>query len=672
MRRKIKCVLALLCTLIMAGGVLPSENGQVAQANTVTNASELTDTACEWVLIDTAMTFANATTKTGLGADGTGVNIYKPGADKGQYTLHLELNIPAAQYTKITSGTKINLELCEADCDRKEWNFVLSKSNITSSGDVTLEIPWTEAVWSCKGGSSETFNMNINYIRMHSASGQSVTVNNMAVKYTPLKKGEWQIMPRTIITDHGEIASSGTPYILNNFNYNLQAGAGKVTADDLALYVYLNIPSDMYNGGGLYTITIEVNHKRNDNQEYEFTLNRDELKAGENLLIIPWSEASANAADKGDGDGAIAPTLDMDFGYFRMYMMNSNGKTVMGLNGLEAEIKIVDVSPFVKAYGAKEYNLGLGGTEVKTDPYVHSGQNINLEGVNVNDITLIVSFALAEAAQSVWASSTDGRLYVSLSNATYDKLEWRWKLNAKDYSAATNELRLKVVDEENHTYTSGDRRDIVGPNLDELLTYFRVLTTGDASIYLTDNVTFRPTRIENSGYVTKTPGVAPSDIPEGYVFAGWYTDKECTIPLTETTDGLAYAKSVRSDLLTIKGQENYADGDTKADLRLVATVDSLNYREVGFDITINGKKQTKTSTTVYKKLYAIGDTGETISYSPTEIDAVSDYFFTYTIQNIPQTAFESGVIKVQAFWVTQDGTKVLGPERTIQLSEVMK
>ena len=163
---------------------------------------------------------------------------------------------------------------------------------------------------------------------------------------------------------------------------------------------------------------------------------------------------------------------------------------------------------------------------------------------------------------------------------------------------------------------------------------------------------------------------------EGYVFAGWYQGTADVVPTTDatltpvaetTTDGGAWAKYVPEEALSVKAQttdyiENNPD---KTKLRLVSTVDSLRYSEVGFKIKFNqgNKEYTYDTNKVYETLTAIDPTDIEFKYQPTEFSAVSEYFIAYTIKNIDKSLFDNYELAVTPYWVTLDGTTVKGVAR---------
>ena len=176
-----------------------------------------------------------------------------------------------------------------------------------------------------------------------------------------------------------------------------------------------------------------------------------------------------------------------------------------------------------------------------------------------------------------------------------------------------------------------------------------------------------------SKYRTEGNYTAPKCEYAGYIFSGWYTDANCTNALAATTQkGQAYAKFVKEDILSVKAQvgvdENGKIPMDLASIRFVTTVDSLKYQEVAFMVSIqNGTAYTEPKSTatdensrlVYKNLYALDDSGNTITYAPSVFNSSSKYFKAWTLEDVPASAY-STKIKVTPYWITLDGTKVLG------------
>jgi hypothetical protein len=98
---------------------------------------------------------------------------------------------------------------------------------------------------------------------------------------------------------------------------------------------------------------------------------------------------------------------------------------------------------------------------------------------------------------------------------------------------------------------------------------------------------------------------------------------------------------------------------------LLTSVDSLDYSNVVFEVTIQGQTAQLPCTTVYEKIRA-GDTkieNATAIFGP---DA--RYFVTYTLLNIPQSIYDVD-ITVTPRWKTLDGTVVYGTARTLRISD---
>lgn len=161
---------------------------------------------------------------------------------------------------------------------------------------------------------------------------------------------------------------------------------------------------------------------------------------------------------------------------------------------------------------------------------------------------------------------------------------------------------------------------------------------------------------------------APKPSTEKYrnwLFAGWYEDADCTKYITDRSKytGKQYAKFVPAEVLSVKCQnlKNTTSSTETTRMRVVTTVDSLNYREIGFDIKINSTTVNQKTKTVYKKIMATQD-GVAFEYEPAAFSSSSKYFATFTLINIPNKGFTSG-ISLKPYWITADGTKVYGISR---------
>ena len=178
-----------------------------------------------------------------------------------------------------------------------------------------------------------------------------------------------------------------------------------------------------------------------------------------------------------------------------------------------------------------------------------------------------------------------------------------------------------------------------------------------------------------------TPGVPASSIAWGeipetqeddVIFAGWYTDEEYKTPLKSKPagDALCYAKWVDADILSIKMQAS----EDKTKLRLVSSVDTLDYLNVGFEIYFTPEGQTERKTTfeastVLKRINAV-NTGVTYAYSPKIISADSEYFVTATMTEIAPKNLDRDFY-IRPYWTTCDGTKVYGVSRMFAINDCL-
>ena len=149
---------------------------------------------------------------------------------------------------------------------------------------------------------------------------------------------------------------------------------------------------------------------------------------------------------------------------------------------------------------------------------------------------------------------------------------------------------------------------------------------------------------------------------EGMIFAGWFTDDTCETAFVGT-EGVAYAKQVAAGILANLAQipvnTKYDTEVTK--MRFVSTVDSEDYRTVGFTIQVEGSSKGPKDIEikdVYKSIKA-QEGGVEYKKTPKDIHEDSEYFFTYTLEDIPNELF-GRKIYVTPFWITLDGTKVCG------------
>ena len=175
---------------------------------------------------------------------------------------------------------------------------------------------------------------------------------------------------------------------------------------------------------------------------------------------------------------------------------------------------------------------------------------------------------------------------------------------------------------------------------------------------------------------------------EGKIFAGWYTDEDYTQVLDwSKTSGAAYAKFTDDEVLRVKAQVALDDNNQipkdETTLRFVTTVDSLMYNRIGFKYQVEGENVVRDSynsytgtyepgknpaNMVYKKMYYVGNNDRTMSYEPDAFSWKSEYFKAWSLTDIQASQYNQDV-KITPYWITKDGTLVLGEEREICVND---
>lgn len=154
----------------------------------------------------------------------------------------------------------------------------------------------------------------------------------------------------------------------------------------------------------------------------------------------------------------------------------------------------------------------------------------------------------------------------------------------------------------------------------------------------------------------------------GWLFAGWFTNATCTskhaITDVANVGDDSFAKFVRPDTLNVKiqisGTANYNGNYV---IRFVSSVDSLNYKNVGFVVN---ETMSNVSNTVYERIDS-STNGSEYEFSPKVVGMESKYFFTAKLQVAPADVDKD--YSVNAFWETLDGTKVTGAGRSVAVND---
>ena len=158
-----------------------------------------------------------------------------------------------------------------------------------------------------------------------------------------------------------------------------------------------------------------------------------------------------------------------------------------------------------------------------------------------------------------------------------------------------------------------------------------------------------------------------------WLFAGWYTDDTCATPVksvSDIPDTGAYAKFVNPDVLSVKLQVGAnASTSTLTNMRLVSSVDSLNYQRVGFKVNYDGNLPEDYSTnTVYRRIVASSTSGVSYNYSPKVVGTESEYFVTVTLINVSSNNYNKSFY-IEPYWVTFDGVTVYGVSKNASVED---
>lgn len=162
---------------------------------------------------------------------------------------------------------------------------------------------------------------------------------------------------------------------------------------------------------------------------------------------------------------------------------------------------------------------------------------------------------------------------------------------------------------------------------------------------------------------------------EGYLFAGWFSDKtfakKSAVRTFDESISTYYAKYVPEDVLSIRAQVSTVAGtddnsNATRNIRFVSSVDSLAYSKVGFKLEFGGTTKYNNSTTVFQRIES-STTGDEFTFSPKIIDTDSEYFMTATWTDVLET--DTTGFYVRAYIKTLDGVVIYGPSRYVTVTD---
>lgn len=193
-----------------------------------------------------------------------------------------------------------------------------------------------------------------------------------------------------------------------------------------------------------------------------------------------------------------------------------------------------------------------------------------------------------------------------------------------------------------------------------------------------------PTKItyEENSYATYDAswGVA-APTKEGYLFGGWYKDAEGNSVITKKEQveegSKVYAKFVPAQVLSVKAQNlsTTKEGDATTTTRLISSVDTRTYSEVGFqiiDIERNYTIYNDKVNLVFEKL-EVKEGDKATEYTPQQIfgtfeNAKAQRFMVLSLNNIPNRKWDSDIY-VRPYWKTYDGLRIDGLGKYVYVND---
>ena len=171
----------------------------------------------------------------------------------------------------------------------------------------------------------------------------------------------------------------------------------------------------------------------------------------------------------------------------------------------------------------------------------------------------------------------------------------------------------------------------------------------------------------------------PSMTKIGYVFCGWKVNGADTVTPVGTklaTKDLDSIESVFVKAMSKAWVQFKDNGNNTKDMRIVSVIDSLAYKNIGYDVVIkyteNGQQKTITKndlqlTEVYDSLTAKYGT-ETVTMATLGCDANGGYITAFTLKNIPTNIGEVTIELTPYQTALRQTESVSGETITIKLN----
>ncbi len=235
----------------------------------------------------------------------------------------------------------------------------------------------------------------------------------------------------------------------------------------------------------------------------------------------------------------------------------------------------------------KEWSIISADTKVPASGiYQRTDLSLNLNKTDADRADLVMYMRVTLASEE--AVTTMKGSYVELSQVTCDDAEIQWTLKnlsvGEKLSVGENVICLK--------FSQGSPQGSTPINLSQEIKHFRIFNVEETQVSGWADVTLKEVKVAYLAPVVRaytdgaTAGTAPADTPDGYAFAGWYTDETCTTVLSGTATGTAYAKFVNKDVMSVKAQYKLQYEEEDLSGQMVANCDSVeDFSEVVGSVT---------------------------------------------------------------------------------------
>lgn len=351
------------------------------------------------------------------------------------------------------------------------------------------------------------------------------------------------------------------------------------------------------------------------------------------IAITPEKELESLATPVASATGGVAPS-DVPAGYkfagwYQQYEEALVGKTYSVWDGRES----------AQTFGISNTRLGINaGAYAEED--------------------LAIQFWVYANADGKLAAAGDHQLRVSsYEDGVSSKFRY-WSLQNMDVKKGWNLISLPLSSRaEDFGFDKSSFQSIGFTSFAVSKGNYRYIT--DMELVVLSNPSVRWMLRSANDVNTTTGQTLTTGVADGFALA---------VP-NGTTKSNVYAKYVDGDVLGVKAQVLGGTNDKSnyTNIRFLTSVDSLNYKVMGFDITFTNpytgqtrKRDYACNKYVYENIVAMDAQGTGVAYAADEIfSSNSGYFKAYTITNTPNWAF-SEAFTVEPYWITLDGTKVYG------------